>query len=287
MNFSTKFKMFAIGKVAKDSNDGDWEISVYPVEIFPTASGSLTEESKTTRAATDFNGNSVNSSASVGKVMPCQWAPMSDPFLFCPPRVFQGQAVMIWTYGEGNRTSQYYWTTFFSLAALSGSDSSGNRETNNESQIRRTERRLIWLSNKSQILKTPDAVETGYYCDMDTINKLIKLHTSDNDGEATTYDFTINTSAGTIEILDGAGNYIKWDTPQNHLTISTNNELTANIQNKVTINTTDATLNCKTSIVNAEDSVTVTTKTAEVNAETSATVKTDTCTIDSKLCNIN
>lgn len=269
----SKFHIYAIGKVAKDSNDGDWEIDVFPAELFPTASGKLTEETKTTRTATDMNGNAVNVTNNTGHVLHCQWASMFDPYLFNPPRVFQGQAVLIWKYG-GN-TPEYYWTNFFTISAFKKDGSATTtRETNNEPGIRRTERRTIWLSNKSQILPSGqvDEVETGYYCDMDTINKLVKLHTSDNDGENTTYDFNINTKEGFLEIVDGYGNYIKLDSPQNHLTVVTNNELTINTKNKVTINTTEATVNCETSTV---------------NAKASATIDTDQCTIKSSMCKIN
>ena len=243
---ATKLQAFAIGKVAKDSDEDAWEIEVEPIEILPTYSGDLNKEDKSTKNGISPFGESGTSTTTKDQRILCQWLPMNDPYLSSPPQVFAGQNVMVWKYGN---LDTHFWTKI--------------NPDGTEEKIRKKEKRIIWLSNQSNC-SDDNTIEKGYYFAIDTINKYVRLHTSDNDGESTTYDVSIDTESGMVAILDGAGNKIHLDSMGGNLTITTNS--------KIEVNTKDATIN---------------TDQATVNAESSATIKTATCTIESDLCKIN
>ena len=54
----------------------------------------------------------------------------------------------------------------------------------------------------------------------------MKLHTSDNDGELTTYDVLINTKEGVLEIKDGIGNSVLMSSSEGSLTVTMNAKVT-------------------------------------------------------------
>jgi phage baseplate assembly protein gpV len=68
--------------------------------------------------------------------------------------------------------------------------------------------------------------ETSYWFEVDTLNKYVKLHTSDNDGELTTYDITLNTKEGSLEIKDGVGNSVLMNSSEGSLTATMNSKVT-------------------------------------------------------------
>lgn len=297
----SKLYPYAIGEVAEDSEEDSAEIEVFPTELYPTFSGDLTSKESKTRSGTNFFGQSKSISIETGATMTCHWIPLFNQFQITPPQVFKGQKVLLWKYDNIDLT---FWTTLFTVVNV-GDSGSPSHEVSFETNLKKREKYGIWLSDKESASNThtPDDLNAGYYAIMDTINKLVRLHTSDNDGEATTYEISINTKDGELTIIDGAGNYIHLDTPNNHLTITTMDAVTVNTQNTVTVNTTDSIINTKTSTVNAENSVTVNTKDTTVNSTETATVITKVakvegsdsvdiktsgiCTIDSSTCKIN
>ena len=71
------------------------------------------------------------------------------------------------------------------------------------------EKVLIWFSNKSTI--GPNREADSYYLLVDTINKIVHFHTSDNDGEACTYDIVLNTLVGKFMLKDNLNNDVLLD----------------------------------------------------------------------------
>ena len=226
----TKLQPYAIGEVAEDSAEDSWEILAFPTELLPTYSGDLNAEENSTHSGESPFGESGSARGTKDQRISCIWLPMHDSGLITPPQVFIGQKVMIWQY---ENMDTYFWTKIYIGT--------------NEQSLRKNEKRIIWLSNQKETGEI--GAEDGYYVAVDTINKYVKIHTSDNDGEATTYDLTINTSAGEVSLEDGSGNSFKLESTSGKLTINTNN-------------------------------------TVEVNTQ-EATVTAATCTIKSDLCKIN
>jgi len=107
----------------------------------------------------------------------------------------------------------------------------------------RKEELVIWAFSDKPKVDPNESLDKMYYLKVDTKNKLIKLHTTSEYGEVTTYDITLNTGSGYLEILDGKGNYIKLDSANDDLIVNTNNACNLTTTNTITTNTTNETKN--------------------------------------------
>ena len=67
--------------------------------------------------------------------------------------------------------------------------------------------------------------DTSYWVRVSTRDKFVHLHTSDNDGEATTYDILIDTREGKLIATDGLGNRISFSSKQGIIDFSAREEL--------------------------------------------------------------
>ena len=224
-------KPFSIGIVARDILEDDLYVDIAPIELHPNLDGELTsptEYSNTIASATD--------EVEVIKVtktnlIKAKWLPYGDTNRLEPPTVCKGESVVLYRYSD---TDKYYWTTLY-----------------NQLEYRKLEKRTIVLSNKKSINVAPDALlDNSYYMTTDTINKVIKLHTSTTDGEYTEYDITIDTADGQFELIDGKGNRIYLNSQDDLLELDTNSDIVTNTQHTthnsdtdMTINTTDRTEN--------------------------------------------
>lgn len=195
-----------MGIVAKDKPTGTDTISVMPIEHITDTKGDINQESDYESKAKDHK-NVPNQTKSVSKnTIDAIWIPLGGSNRISSPDVIAGETVLIFTYAD---TNEFYWTTYL-----------------REPSIRRLEKVLYGYSNLSGGARS-DAFdrETSYWYEVDTMNKYIKIHTSDNDGEYTTYDITINTKDGNIEIKDGVGNFIYFDSPAGLLHAKFNTEV--------------------------------------------------------------
>lgn len=287
-----------LGMVVNDKEEHSWEIEVYPMEVMPDYTGDLDAPSDVKTQTVDAFGNNLDVQVKKDRKIKCKWLPLFDTAnRVTPPSVRAGETVVVVNFAS---LDKYFWVNGMYADA----------------DLRKLENRIIHLSNKQ---KGGDAtLEQGYYTAMDTYNKFIKLHTSNNDGEYTTYDLEFRTKDGVVKLWDGKNNYIELDSQNDRLTVNTNNEVIVNATNFVQVNTIDTennssnsvtinadntftvntkvatinaddscTVNTKTATINADDSTTVNTNTATVNADSSATIKTQMCTIDSTMCQIN
>lgn len=205
---TTGYRVYSLGIVAEDKdNDGDY-IKVTPIEDLPFAKGRLSE--------TEVNYNvkgkdhlGVDVSADVKGVMwvDAQWQAMMGDNRQTAPNVREGETVLIWKYGSEQK---HYWTEFERTPAL-----------------RRLENVIRAYSNLSKKGETFD-LESSYWTQFSTRDKIVKLHTSNNDGEPVTYDVTIDTGNGTFQVIDSNKNEMVLD--------SVNNKLTLNIMDTIEFN---------------------------------------------------
>ncbi len=195
-----------MGIVAKDKPTATDTISVMPIEHITDTKGDINQESDYESKAKDHK-KVPNQSKSVSKnTIDATWIPLGGSNRISSPDVTAGETVLIFTYAD---TNEFYWTTYL-----------------REPSIRRLEKVMYGFSNMSSGARS-DAFdrETSYWYEVDTMNKYTKIHTSDNDGEYTTYDITINTKDGNIEIKDGVGNFIYFDSPAGLLHAKFNTEV--------------------------------------------------------------
>ncbi len=203
------YRFYSFGVVTEDkTDDGDY-IKVTPIEELPLVKGKLSEatfdyESK----GTDHKGVTTNTSTKGVAFLVARWAPMECGNRNTAPNVYEGETVMLIKYGSSN---DIFWTDIF-------------RET----KLRRLENVVYAFSNLSSKGEAYDQ-ESSYWFQVSTRDKIVKLHTSNNDGEACGYDINIDTSAGTFELIDTSKNRIFLD--------SVNGDLKMDINNSVEINT--------------------------------------------------
>ena len=202
----SKLKMHSLGVVAKDKPTQTDMIVVMPIEHITDKNTDINEETNYESKSKDHK-KVPNQVKTVSKnTIEAKWLPFGDSNRVSAPDVMAGETVMLFTYSD---TNEYYWTTMM-----------------REPSIRRLEKVLYGYSNLSSGARTDGFNrDTSYWQEVDTMNKYVKFHTSDNDGEFTTYDITINTKEGSIEIKDGVGNFIYFDSPAGLLHAKFNTEV--------------------------------------------------------------
>jgi len=231
----------SIGVVARDILEDDMYVDIYPIEIQPNKNGETSKKRGGTVASDKNSGELTvvdNLSSSVKDMddmvnvinvsrtdlITAKWLPDGDTHLLTPPNVCKGETVRLFRYAD---TDKYYWQTLY-----------------NQLELRKLEKRTIVVSNKTSIDITPEELlKYSYFCTMDSINKIVHLHTSMTDGEYTSFDITIDTKEGMLEITDGKGNSIFLESQDDRITTTTNKEIvnntvdkTENIHHKHTVN---------------------------------------------------
>lgn len=230
-------ELYALGYVVKDKNEDETYIKAYPISKIPTASGELSIDEIVTTTATDLADGNINIVMNKSHTIECEWVNQGDSNRISAPDVCKGEMVFIYNI---NGQDKFWWDTLFT-----------------KPEYRKREKVLYFFSNKGEIDTSDAVLEKGYFILVDTRNKVLHLHTADNDGEFTTFDISIDTNKGSLLIVDGKNNSVELASHEDSLLVNTNS--------KVVVNTKDA-------IVNA----TATTK-----------VTTGKCTIISDFCEIN
>lgn len=234
-------KFFGLGYVVADKAEDSYDIEVYPVEVIPTAEGDLSKTDSSSLTIQDSEGNNASIKYDKSNTIKCTWYPNGEQTRISAPDVCKGDIVEVYTFGE---TDEYFWCVY----------------SHNQS-LRKREKVLFFFSNKEG---TGGDSTQAYFLLVDTRNKTVHFHTANNDGEACGYDLLFNTKEGTLSLSDTFNNSLILNSVEGKLTISTNE--------KIILNTKDATLNCERAIVNATDK---------------CNINTGTMTVKSKMCYIN
>ena len=206
---------WGIGQVAKDILEDEFYVDIYPIELHPNKAGEVTTQDTLDGVVNDISGNVESIIVMKSSLIKAKWLADSDTNRLEPPTVCRGETVKLYRADTG----RYYWVPLF-----------------NELHLRKLEKRTIILSNKRTIgAKGDSLLKKAYYLTVDTINKYLRLHTDDSDGEYTTYDIEINTKDGTFILVDGKGNTIVIDSQTDSILTSVLNEMVN--KSKYTINT--------------------------------------------------
>lgn len=185
-NSYTKFILYCVGIVAKDIEPNEFEIEVYPIEMYPLAKGDVTKKKRMKASVTDFSGSKLTATAEQTFTIKARWLPWGNGGnRISAPNVCQGETVLLFKYA-GN--DEYFWTTIF-----------------NEQDLRKKERVVYYYSNKKKPEKS-DLLTKGYRFVVDTIDKFLGLYTEDNDGEACKYDIQLDTKNGNFLLSDSNNN---------------------------------------------------------------------------------
>jgi hypothetical protein len=270
------FHLYSLGVVTKDKVENDNYISVTPIEHIPDVDSEYNDVEVTTVETLDIDGNNKSIIVDKSSTIQAKWLPDVDTNRAISPDVCKGETVKIYRYSD---TDEYYWTTLY-----------------NQFHYRKKEKDLRLYSNRDSI-EEKQSVNDMYYTLMDTINKLCKIHTADNNGELTTYDFEVNTKDGVMLITDGRGNKIELTSRKDLLTIKTNKkvhvittDVVVDASKSVTVNSPEVTINSTNTTINADKNVNINCTTANVkcsdmnvNAGSSTTIKSPNITLDGEV----
>lgn len=205
----------SFGYVVDDIKDGTHYIYVYPIEEIPNIDGDMItpEPSKVDNKTNDDGDESIIINRDIK--LRAKWLPFGNYNRLTAPSVCRGEMVLLFKYGN---SENLFWIPLYT-----------------ELNLRKKERVIYVYSNKRKI-EDEFNIDNYYYISIDTVDKIIRLHTSKNDGEVTTYDIEINGKDGTLIITDGKDNEIVLNSVDDKLHLTTNKEVVINTKN-YTLNT--------------------------------------------------
>lgn len=205
----SKFKLISIGQVVKDKEDDSLEVDVFLPELMPSLNGVLTMAESIKNFSKSTFGEHVYTTIQKRKTIRAKWINMYNSNRITPPDVVANEYVHIY---QNAGSDEYFWASI-------------------GTNLRKKERVINYYSNKNESKPNESCFEEGYYTMVDTKDKQIVLHTSDNDGEKSQYDFILDTGDGTVLLKDKQGNYI-------HISSTKNNGIQSiNINDTVQIKT--------------------------------------------------
>lgn len=184
---TSNYRLLSIGIVAEDKVDDSKFIEVYPIESLPFFSGELnTETAELIYSGTDDAGNDYTVKLNAGITVKAGWTGSTNRRT--SPNVRKGEQVELWTVGD---TEEYFW-----------------RSMGRDDILRRREK-VVWTWNASKETTAVDIEidsSNHYSVTMDTINKVVALHTSKDNGEVASWDIELDTAEGIFTVADDAGN---------------------------------------------------------------------------------
>ena len=199
----TIIEYMGVGLVTKDMEPGSLYIEISPVEQIPSVDGDLGKNDTVSTTGKDMSGKNVVVKADKTGAITARWLPEDNSNVITAPCVNAGETVNIYDVGG---TGEYGWRTL-------GTDM----------DIRKRDRYILFIPSKPS--KDKNWLDKGYYFMVDSVGKSVSLHTSNDDGEATTYDLVLNTKDGVISINDGLANTITLTSLKGSLHIKTNNRI--------------------------------------------------------------
>ncbi len=236
-------KFFGLFKVVEDKAEDSFDIKVSPVSYIPDLKGDLNKNKEQVVGIVDMENQHSSTSTTKSNFITATWLPEGEQNRISAPDVVVGDVVEIYSV---RGTDEYYWKVF-----------------SHNTSLRKREKVLIWLSNKGAAKSGSEA--DAYYLLWDTRNKIVHFHTSDNDGEACTYDLLFNTLNGLFSLKDNLKNEIKLD--------SVKGKLDSTILNEYNVYTKKVNFYCEDFNVEASKSITMKSPTILEEASESITMK--------------
>jgi hypothetical protein len=241
----SKFHFHSYGIVAEDNIDNNTEIKIFPVEKLYFENGEALVKKGNLDKDELYKPTDLKLKEKVLKVVPedielrqllpeevlplektkylyVEWCGLNNPNRYTPPNVCKGEKVIVYKYSNADI---YFWDTLgFEL------------------NLRKEDHVVDVYSDKPEINEgdvkagIDEDLEDTYYIMKSPKNKILKIHTTDKYGELTTYDITIKTDEGYIEVIDGKGNFFKLDSDGDDFITNINNNVKTDIGNDKTTN---------------------------------------------------
>lgn len=214
---SSGYRFYGIGVATTDLVRGSWEITVNLSEQNSMTNGDINKKTDSNVSTPDANGVPRKVASKSGRTVPARWLPFCTPNRITPPDIVNGETVMVWKYADVE--GGYFWSTMMM-----------------EAELRRLEHVVYAYSNLPGGRAAFDE-NSSYWAKWSTQDKLIHIHTSNNDGEPVAFDIVIDTRNGQIIHQDSLGNNTILDSPSSTFQIKTNNEFLVETESKVTVKT--------------------------------------------------
>jgi len=241
MREKSNFKIVSVGIVAKDILEDAVYADIYPVELQPNVSRELSIPDLYTHQVTNALDEVEIVTSINATLITAKWLPDGDTNRLEPPTICKGEVVVLYKYSDDDK---YYWKPLY-----------------NQLDLRKLEKRTIVLSNKKSInVPTDELLANTYSFGADTINKLIHLKVNPSDGEYTSWDISIDTAEGILDIIDGKDNQILWESQYDKLTININKDIeinTTNVTENISNDLTTTIGNNETKVIHGNESDTI------------------------------
>lgn len=228
------YTLIGTATVARDKLEDTVWIDVFPIEQLPTLSGDYNEKENIKVLNEDASKSNINKTVERSKTIKAKWLNLYNSNRESAPDVVAGEKVHIFQAGGEDI---YYWASY-------------------ATSLRKREKVLFSFSNKEGSNPNGENGLEEYYFLVDTRNKEIILHTADNDGEASLYDFILNTKLGEYTVRDLQGNYFHLESVMGRFSTHINETIQADTKN---------------TILNSADTITSTTQTHVINNSTQVT----------------
>lgn len=227
------YRFYSIAIVTEDKPRKSAKIKANLTEKSSMSNGDMTKTTQSDVSIPDANGVARKASGGSKRTIEATWLPFSDSNRLTPPDVVNGETVMIWKVAD---VEEYYWSTMLS-----------------EPEIRRLEHVIYGYCNipSGRAAMTPD---TSYWIKWSTLEKLVHIHTSDNDGEACQFDIMLDTRNGQMIFRDNFGNQFMLDSPSSTFQLESNTDFTVKTGSSVKVETQSASIKANQVTVDAPNS---------------------------------
>lgn len=227
------YRFYSLATVTEDKPRKAVKIKANLTEKSSMTNGALDKTTNSDVSIPDANGVARKASGGSKRTIEAIWLPFSDSNRLTAPDVVNGETVMIWKVAD---VEEYYWSTMLS-----------------EPEIRRLEHVIYGYCNlpSGRAAMTPD---TSYWIKWSTLEKLVHIHTSDNDGEACQFDIVLDTRNGQMIYRDNFGNQFMLDSPSSTFQLEANKDFNVKTGSNVNIETQNATIKASQVTVDSPES---------------------------------
>lgn len=233
----SNMRVYSLGTVAANKLRGSHVIEVTPIEKLPLLDGEITDHVEELTIDGQSSTGAYSTKVKTSATIQATWYPGENTNRRNAPDVRRGEIVNILQFADD--MTQFYWTTL-----------------TDSFHLRRLETSTVALSGDPDNPPSED-LSNCYVFESSTHDGLVRLRTSQANGEPYAYDVEINTKAGTVTITDNANNYIHINSNQDlidltngrgtflrlnadDMEINVVNNLSINVGGKTSVNVADS-----------------------------------------------
>jgi len=195
------FRVAGIGVVVEHLKPTSLYAKIHLLEHMGSHTVTFEDKETNTKSATKHNfsnplGGIVTPDVKFDTVIEARWL-HSNGNRISPPTLYRGETVKVYQYADSD---QYFWEPMYYEPDIRGKEVGVFAYSNLEKR-KKGER-------EKNFLKMMDK-DSSYWYKIDTINKKVHLHTSNNDKEPATWDIGIDTKKGIFRLENSKNNYFE------------------------------------------------------------------------------